>query len=77
MSGIELLLEELCSELGFCLPEEARARLATAPVEDVEAFTDAVFAAEGMDSVLVEKRLRREVYDCVSRHLKGRASARD
>lgn len=43
------LLDELCVDLGFCLPPEARASLRAAPPADVDAFTDAVFEAEGLD----------------------------
>ena len=39
---IELLLEELCVVLGFCLPPEANVRLMHEPPTDVDAFTDAV-----------------------------------
>ncbi len=39
---IELLLEELCVVLGFCLPPDANVRLMHEPPTDVDAFTDAV-----------------------------------
>lgn len=55
------LLYELCTELGFCLPPEAQARLIEDPPDSVDAFTDAVIVAEGMDPAAVQKRIRRDV----------------
>lgn len=43
------LLDALCVDLGFCLPPEARARLVQAPPKDVDAFTDAVIQADGLN----------------------------
>jgi hypothetical protein len=59
-SQVRWLLDELCVELGFCLPAAEREILTNAPPGDVDAFTDAVFAAEGMDPGL-HKQLRRAV----------------
>ncbi len=66
---IARLLEELCVELGFCLPPEAQARLVARPPLSVNAFTDAVLLAEGLDPQFVDKSLRRQVRDRVARHL--------
>jgi hypothetical protein len=57
---VRWLLDELCTEFGFCLPADERSTLENAPPRDVDAFTDAVFAAEGMDASL-NKRLRQSV----------------
>jgi hypothetical protein len=57
-SEVPWLLDELCVELGLCLPAAERDALMNAPPSDVDAFTDAVFAAEGMDPSL-HKQLRR------------------
>lgn len=46
---VEALLYELCVVLGFCLPPDAQARLRESPPTDVDAFTDAVIRAEGLD----------------------------
>ena len=43
------LLVELCVDLGFCLSPFNIARLRNAPPVGVDAFVDAVFAAEGLD----------------------------
>jgi hypothetical protein len=51
-SEIRALLDELCVESGFCLPAHAREELINAPPENVDAFIDAVLAAEGLDASL-------------------------
>lgn len=57
---ITYLLGELCVELGFCLPPDEQARLQNEPPEDIDAFMDAVFRAEGLDP-LADRQLRRQV----------------
>ena len=42
-SPIDMLLDRLCVELGFCLVPEQRERLAAMAPASVHAFTDAVF----------------------------------
>jgi hypothetical protein len=54
------LFDELCVELGFCLSATERDALMNPPPRDVDAFADAVLAAEGMDPSL-NKQLRRAV----------------
>lgn len=70
--NVASLLHELCVDLGFCLPPEARVRLQGAPPRDVDAFTDAVFVAEGLDPRL-DTRLRRQVRERVARHFGANA----
>ena len=43
------LLFDLCVKYGFCLPPADSERLMNDPPPDADAFTDAVFIAEGMD----------------------------
>jgi hypothetical protein len=62
------LLDELCMELGFCLPAAERDRLMRTPPRDADAFTDAVFAAEGMDPSR-HKQLRRAVRSKIERRV--------
>ena len=45
---IQPLLDELCVDLGFCLPPADQANLRQAPPVDVDQFTDAVLVAEGL-----------------------------
>jgi len=47
--AVQRLLDELCAEVGFYLPTREQARLRQWPRFDADAFTDAVFDAEGMD----------------------------
>jgi len=47
--AVQHLLDELCADLGFSLPAREQARLRQRPRFDADAFTDAVFVAEGMD----------------------------
>ena len=69
-SSTELLLDRLCTELGFCLPPAERARLVASPPTTVEDFTKAVFIAEGLDPELADKHLYRQVRDRIVDHLK-------
>ena len=62
---IDNLLTKLCVELGFCLPPSAILRLQNSPPADIDSFTDAVFAAEGLDPQFVNRRLRAEVREMI------------
>jgi hypothetical protein len=62
---VEALLDELCVTLGFCLPPDAKEALTANPPGDVDAFTDAVIRAEGMDPVLLDSGLRGSVRNMV------------
>jgi hypothetical protein len=68
-ADLQGLLDELCVRLGFCLPPQAQKRLCqTLPPFDVNEFTDAVFATEGVDPRLY-KTLRNKVRGRVEHHL--------
>ena len=43
------MLDDFCGRYGFCLPPAEQERLKSDPPTDVDAFTDAVFVAEGMN----------------------------
>ncbi|RSN51860.1 hypothetical protein DMH08_29760 [Actinomadura sp. WAC 06369] len=60
------LLRDLCIELGFCLPPEDHAALCASPPPDADAFTEAVFRAEGMDAEPHET-LWQQVHERVAR----------
>lgn len=66
-SELPWLLDELCTELGFCMRPEQRAAFASAPPRNVDAFTAAVFAAEGVDPS--NKRLYAQVREKVQRRV--------
>lgn len=55
------LLNELCARLGYCLPPEDHQRIIADPPSSVDAFTDAVIAAEGLDPVLIATEQRQQV----------------
>jgi hypothetical protein len=66
-ADVDRSLSELCLDLGFCLPPDDRWRLRGSPPSTVDAFTDAVFRAEGVDP-LIYPQLRKEVRERVSKH---------
>jgi len=55
------LLNDLYVRLGYCLPLEGRQRIIADPPTSVDAFTDAVVAAEGLDPVLMPTEQRQQV----------------
>ena len=63
---VGVLLDKLCVELGFCLPSEDAVRLQQDPPSNVRAFTDAVFAAEGLEPSTADRHLYRQVRDMVA-----------
>ena len=63
---VESLLSKLCIDLGFCLPPEDENRLCAEPPGDVDAFTDAVFLAEGLNPQYADRHLYRRVREVVS-----------
>ncbi len=74
--SVQRLLDDLCADLGFCLPPSERLRLREAPPTSVDAFTDAVFRAEGMDPRLHTAQ-RRQVRDRIERRLPRQADGTD
>lgn len=55
------LLNDLCVQLGYCLPPESQQRIVNDPPTSVDAFTDAVVIAEGFDPVLMATEQRQQV----------------
>jgi len=55
------LLDDLCVQLGYCLPPEDRQRIIASPPLSIDAFTDAVMEAEGLDPVLMDSQQRWQV----------------
>lgn len=58
---VTILLDSLCVNLGFCLDRDAHERLQNEPPSDVEAFTVAVFEAEGLQPETAGRHLYRQV----------------
>ena len=79
-SEVVRLLNELCRGLGFCLPPEDNENLRANPPTDADAFTDAVFLAEGMDPRLADgdlwRTVRGRVIDAFNREPFGSAELR-
>jgi hypothetical protein len=55
------LLDDLCVKLGYCLPPDDKRRIVDNPPETIDAFTDAVVIAEGLDPVLMARDQRQAV----------------
>ena len=68
--GVARLLEDLCTQLGFCLPPAARATLAASPPADPETFTAAVFRAEGLEPS-ADRRLYAQVHGLILQRFAG------
>jgi len=64
---IEVLLSELCVDLGFCLPPQAIVYFREHPPLDIDAFATAVFEAAGVD-VGGSRHLWRQVRERVAAH---------
>jgi hypothetical protein len=73
---VRFLLEELCVDLGFCLPPHEQARIQEKPETDIDAFTDDVIRSEGLDPYVdITLHLRRKVRAIVVRHFKAAENA--
>jgi hypothetical protein len=62
------LLEELCVDLGFCLPPSAQSEIVSDPPIDVDAFVDAVICAEGFEPSDVPKPLLQDMRNRVAKY---------
>jgi hypothetical protein len=49
LQGTGFLLAALCEQVGLCLSPEERLKLVEQAPPDARSFTDAVFAAEGLE----------------------------
>jgi hypothetical protein len=64
-SLVETVLFELCSERGICLGPEEHAQMLEMPTDDLDAFVNAIFRADGFEEPY-ERRLWRGVRDHVA-----------
>lgn len=55
------LHNDLCVQLGYCLPPDDQQTISSDPPTSVDAFTDAVIVAEGLDPVLMASEQRQQV----------------
>ena len=58
---VTALLSTLCVKLGFCLPPTESERLCRAVPPSIDAFTDAVFVAEGIQPDTASRHTYRQV----------------
>jgi hypothetical protein len=65
-SQVTGLLKGLCIDLGFCFPANVAEKLESNPPRTVDAFTRAVFKAEGLDPALADRRLYDQVRRAVA-----------
>jgi hypothetical protein len=75
-SEIDKLLYKLCVDLGFCLPPDEGDKLRSNPPTTPDAFTKAVFQAEGLDWNLVSDNLFRQVRRYVAETFRDSATLR-
>lgn len=66
MTNVQLLLNDLCSKLGYCLSPAEQEKIVADPPPTVDAFADAVIRAEGLDSILIDTQQRRQIRDLVA-----------
>jgi hypothetical protein len=65
-SELDSLLADLCVRYGFCLPSHEHDKLFANPPQEVMAFVDAVFTAEGLNPETVDRNTYRAVRDRVA-----------
>jgi hypothetical protein len=58
---VTVLLSKLCAHLGLCLDPAAQVRLQKNPPDSIDDFTSAVFREGGLDPVLADRELYRQV----------------
>lgn len=64
-SDVEALLYRVCVDLGLCLDPVTYDQLVTNAPGDVDAMTDAIFAAEGMNPADADRALYGRVREYV------------
>jgi hypothetical protein len=75
-SEIDKLLCKLCVDLGFCLPPDECDKLGSKPPSTPDAFTKAVFLAEGLDWNLASDNLFKKVRGYVAEAFRHSATLR-
>ena len=58
---IDYLLDDLCTELGFCLSPLMKARLVKFPPKTTEKFANAVIRADGLNPETMERELYSDI----------------
>jgi hypothetical protein len=65
---LECVLDKLCRDLGFCLPQYEQGRLAVLTFDDADVLTREVLRSEGLDPQYGDRRLYKLVFDIVQRY---------
>jgi hypothetical protein len=63
---VRQLLDELCVDMGFCLPPLARSQLEQMPPGEADAFARAVFVAENLNPEVADRQLFHQVRDRIA-----------
>lgn len=66
-SAAELALNDLCVQLGYCIPPEEQEAILANPPANAEAFVDAVLVAEGRNPVVLTRAERRALLEIVTK----------
>ena len=67
------LFDQLCTDLGLCLRRDHIARLLKDQPEDVYSFTNAVFAAAGLNPERADRQMWRQVRQRVAAAFEAQA----
>jgi len=59
---LEQLLDQVCVELGFCLPHKVKSRLIKFPPNTSEKFTQSVIKGEGLNIDVLDKSLYKSLF---------------
>jgi hypothetical protein len=62
------LLNEVCVDLGFCLPPAELTRLMAERPPTADELTDAIFTAEGLDPAVADRALWKKVRERVVKY---------
>jgi hypothetical protein len=73
-SQVISLLKGLCTDLGFCLNADVAETLEANPPRTIDAFTRAVFKAEGLNPAHADRRLYDQVRTAVALAFDGVAN---
>ena len=67
----DALFDKLCSDVGFCLPRDDIARILKDQPEDIYSFTNAIFAAAGLNPERADQDQWRRVRGYVAAAFEG------
>ena len=59
---LNVLMDRVCVDLGFCLPHSEIARIDSGPNLSPQDLADEIFRSEGLDPLVAETQLWRDVF---------------